>query len=429
MANQSHSGGGDNVGGNKVLNLTLPKILIIGIITILSIIAFIYWKSIKERFFFDEDKIDIAIGVIDSLQIRGLNEDESEIYGPDEIIYYDINRHNDTFYIEPNSSYLSKFAYNEELGEELNLYTLTPKINFKITNNSNKTIFFSKIVLNIESSIVDPVPIPIFCTSECYDGFVSDNFYKAFHLPTQTDEDTIDESNNILPIAIYNEGWSSMYDVKLDFNITDYMRRDNNEYNNLPFTTNLKKIDSESFIDIFPFLRKQGIDVEKIIEIQNADQLYGNDTALIQNGLGKYHVNDNGELILNVFGFISYNDINGKHYRYKFSTAINILRSWGCGAPALENGVYDISLCPEGSNYEIAYPISNYIKTFDVDNFSVLLNCPKSSIHKIRVKLYYSAEKYIEKYINYHLIVPRRMVEDEVVIFKGNGKCIKTEKE
>ena len=77
MANQSHSGSGDNVGGNKVLNLSLPKIVIVGIIIFLSIIAFAYWKSLKERFFFNEDKIDLAISIVDSLQIRGLNEQEN----------------------------------------------------------------------------------------------------------------------------------------------------------------------------------------------------------------------------------------------------------------------------------------------------------------------------------------------------------------
>ena len=431
MANQSHSGSGDNVGGNKVLNLSLPKIVIVGIIIFLSIIAFAYWKSLKERFFFNEDKIDLAISIVDSLQIRGLNEQESENYTPEGIVYYEMINKNDTLSIEPNSAYLTKFANNEEIGEELNLYSLIPKVNFKITNNSNKTIFFSKIVLNVESSIVDPVPIPIFFTGECYDGFSTENFYKTFRLPIPNDNNAAEYNNdhNVLPIAIYNEGWSAMKNVKLNFNIADYSSTSTKNYNNLPYAANFEQIDTESYFDIFPFLRKQGIDVDRIIEISNTNQVnYAADPSLTQNGLGDYQIDNEGELKLNVFGFISYKDINGKNYRHKFSTAINALRRWGCGAVGPESSVYDISLCPDGSNYEITYPISNYIKTSEVDNFSVVLSCPKSSIHKIRVRLYHSADKYIEKYIKYHLIVPRRMVENEVVIFKGNGKCLQTKK-
>lgn len=426
IENQNHSGSGDNVGGNKILNLSVPKILVLGIIVLLSIIAFVYWKSSKERFYFNEDKIDLAVTVIDSMQIRGLNEKEASQYKADEIVYYDVASENDTISIFTNSSYLSKFANNEIIGNEVNLYSLVPKINFKVTNNSNKTVFFSKIVLEIKSSKIDPVPIPVFFANECYEGFSSDNFFKTFNLPIPNFNENVENpfTTNVLPLAIYNEGSSPMKNVKIDFDIEKQKAKNQHTFNNLPYSINFPEIDSESFIDIFPYLRKQGVDVDRIIAISASNQNYSNDRILIENGLGKYTINrETGELYVFLNGLISYNDINGKKYKNKFSTPISVLRYWGCGAVSLENGVYDISLCPTGENYEITYPISNYIKTSEVDNFSIQLNCPKSSIHKIVAKLYYSENKYVQKNINYHLIVPRRMVQDEVVIFKGNGKC------
>ena len=421
--NQFHSGAGDNVGGNKILNLSFPKLLAIGITVFLVVIALIYWKSIKERFFFNEDRIDLAISVTDSLQIVGMNEDESIFYSVDELVYYDFNTQGDTTNIIPTSHYLSKFAHNEEFPSSTSashssfthLYSKIPNINFKITNNSNKTIFFSKIEIDVESSKVDPEPIPIFNVGECL----------------------FDEDNKTLSFQVYNEGWSPMKNVRLNLNIIAPDEKIN--YANTPYLINYPLIEKEQLVDIFPILRKQGVDVDRLIAATDmtSDTLDTGelveepyiDTLLIKSGLGKY-VSDTskipqerGEVYGIVYGWVSYDDINGKSYKLKLNTTISIYREWGCGSTGLETGAYDVSLCATGKNYKIVYPISQYLKTSDIDNFSIKLICPKSSIHTMCVKLYYTADKYIERYIKYHLIVPRRMIEEGVISFKGNGKC------
>lgn len=136
-------------------------------------VAFIYWLTNKERFFFNEDKIDLALSITDSLQIAGLSEEESLIYSTEELVYYDFNTSGDTLEIFPTSQYLSRFEQNKELPGERNssytqLFSKIPKINFRVTNNSNKTIFFSKIELDVERSEIDPEPLPTFNVGECF---------------------------------------------------------------------------------------------------------------------------------------------------------------------------------------------------------------------------------------------------------------------
>jgi hypothetical protein len=412
--NQSHSGTGDNVHGNKVLNLGFPKLLVIGIIIILIVITFIYWKSIKERFFFDADKIDVALSITDSLQIVGLNEDESIIYTTDELVYYDLHKKGDTTEIVPVSSYLNRFVRNEELPgrgvEWVQLYSKIPNINFKVTNNSNKTIYFSKIEINVTSSEIDPEPIPTFNVGECFIG----------------------ESNETLSFQIYNEGWSPIKNVKLRLNVI--APHEEVDYANTPYSMTYPVIEKEQLVDIFPILRKQGVDVDRLISsTEDREENVYMDTALVKTGLGKY-VTDTSvipgsrdEIQGIVYGWVMYDDVKERQYKLKIKMPIVIYREWGCGAAGVESGTYDVALCENGKDYKIVYPISQYIKATDIDNFSIRLICPKSSIHKMNVKLYYANDRYIEKYLNYHLIVPRRMVEEDVIKFKGNGKCTNTD--
>jgi hypothetical protein len=417
---QTHSGSGDNVGGNKILNLTIPKLLVLGIIIVLAVFAIIYWRSSKERFFFNADKIDVDISVIDSLQLKELSEDEALMYNPDDLVYYDFKMSDDTAKIIPSSAYLAKFAGNEALttGQKGDirgydrLYSKVPKISFKITNNSNKTIFFSKLVLEVENSKIDPQPIPVFVSNECYPGFSS-------------------QTKDVLQFAIYNEGWSPMRNVNLVFNIAP--QENNADYSITPFNFRFSKIEREGYVDIFPFLRKQGVDVDWLIAANKKEEtspIY--DAELVRSGLGSYsnssyvfgeNESDPPEIIANVYGWITYEDTEGKSYRHKFHVPVNVYRTWGCGDFGLETASYEVTLCETGSNYEIIYPVSQYIKASDVDNFGVRLICSKSSVHRIKAKLYYAQDKFIQKNIYYRLIVPRRTLEDGVVAFRGKGKC------
>ena len=420
-SNQSHHGSGDNVGGNKILNLSVPKLLVIAIIIIFGLFIFIYWQSIKERYFFNEDKIDVAVSIIDSLQIVGLSEDEALIYSTNELIYYDLNTSEDTLEIIPNASYINKFKNNEELPGDseagyTRLFSKIPKINFKVTNNSNKTIFFSKIEVDVINSEVDPDPLPTFNYDQCF----------------------IEEDNKTLSFEIYTEGWSPMKNVRLNLNIINSTEKV--DYNITPYPINFPVIQKSQLVDIFPILRKQNVDVDRLIaatsmnnenEDSELNEVYM-DTALVTTALGKYSVDSTfipdsrDEIKAIVYGWITYDNIKGVSYKYKIKLPIAIYREWGCGAPSVDTGTYDIALCETGKNYKVVYPISQYIKATDVDNFSIRLICPKSSIHTMNVKLFYADDKYIEKHIKYHLIIPRRMVEDEVIHFKGNGKCSNT---
>ena len=131
--NQSHSGSGDNVGGNKILNIGIPKLLIIGVLALLAICAFIYWRSVKERFIFNRDNIDVAMSVIDSLRIKDAegnkrSESVSEVY-------YNYTAKDDSISIFPFGEYLDKFSTNGILGEAIELYTEIPKLNLVLLNN------------------------------------------------------------------------------------------------------------------------------------------------------------------------------------------------------------------------------------------------------------------------------------------------------
>lgn len=207
------------------------------------------------------------------------------------------------------------------------------------------------------------------------------------------------------------------------------------DYTNTPFQINYASIEKEQMVNLFPMLRQQGVDVDRLIAATTQDSeasldLPYLDPYLLQTGLGKYVANNaitpesRGEIKGIVYGYVGYDDVAGKSYRVKIKTPFEIYREWGCGAAGLETGAYDVALCEVGKNYKVVYPISQYLKTSDIDNFSIRLMCPKSSLHRIRVKLYYADNKYLERFIKYHLIVPRRMVEDEVIRFKGNGKCM-----
>ena len=446
---QSHSGSGDNVGGNKILNLTIPKLIGIGIIIVLLLFTFVYWKSVVERFFFNPDKINLDISAIDSLQIVGLNKDEKMVYEEKDVIYYEYNLIGDTLRIYPSGNYLDKFKRNVEFGEApiSGLYSKIPMINFKITNNSNKTIFFSKVVLDVASSEVDPQPLPLLYSDVCYDYFPDDSVRVSTKrrnqredlMPSSEDEEEEEEEPYpIKPIAIYNEGWSPMKNVRVSFNL---IRSGEPDYLNTPFEAFFLEIKRQRNIDLLSFFRRQGVNIDSLNKIANNifknnnildSAFYTNffrhglgiysDANFVCNGCSIWDANDDAR----IYGFIEYDDIKNQHYKIKFNLDIGVIRiAEGCGAQAPMGETYNVELCENGKAYQIVYPVSQYVKTGEVDNFNIRLTCSKSSIHRIRARLYYNSKDYIERYIDYHLVLPRTMFEEGDLKFIGDGKCLK----
>lgn len=193
------------------------------------------------------------------------NENEYEYYSDDIILnvsaydngkpplFYITNYEDNKIKIERNFPYLTK------LDKEGPIEAITcmlepfswdyPCLDLKVVNNSNKTIFLTDAVLDIKESIVDPLPIL---------KIDSDKYH--MHYP--------------LTIHIINNGWGSVRNLKMKFNLTPIDDEDYNISSPYKYEVFAGSFINEKSISVAEAFKEEGVDVEKYYSTSSKKMSY-----------------------------------------------------------------------------------------------------------------------------------------------------------
>lgn len=255
-----------------------------------------------------------------------------------------------------------------------------PTLDFKVINNSGKTIFFTKAIVSVAKSKPDPFPILVMHT-----GYEMD-------------------------FPIENIGWGKVYNCKVRFNLVtdndhtppDFKGRYKFEMNIGNFST---YAENNSLSRYFETL---GVKTKVLAQRYLSATFAGDETSytiLDDNGHEKTITGKEYEKRISdalgpfrsgsalMYGEISYEGINasGKLMteKLKFEDKIN-LGERGAGAPAPPSFVYDLMLEANKTNYRKQIPLSQAIKPNEFDRFNIKIAAPVSSRHQFNVTLFYN---------------------------------------
>lgn len=336
------------------------------------------------------------------------------------LIDYNYTESEDKITIKPNLGYYDRYIKKKEKPlhkEDYILYpayysrffTLFPTLDIKALNNTNKTIFITEAFIDVIYSKPIEIPVP------------------------KVDYRTYEE----LSFVIYNEGWGSMQNVEIEFNVvpkTSTFHYDS-EYK---FRHYVPLIESEAVINISDELYQLGLDTNTVLQgglryLYTDFYLDGPDIkneytngltvkkflkSKLQNKLGLFQHLGLKDLDATIYGSIKYNyksETQTKTNKINFHINIPLIEliGYGGGADAISFRC-NSELQLEGDNYQFDVPISRSIKPGDADSFMIKLSTKKSSEHEFIVRFIYSdGNEYSSKPIQLELFVPRLHIEEE----------------
>jgi hypothetical protein len=252
-----------------------------------------------------------------------------------------------------------------------------PLLDLKVVNNSEKTIFFTNAVFEVQDSHLDSTPIPL--------------------IPADMGV------SNAQHIYIINEGWGRMRNCVLRFNLISKANADVTDFEE-PFTneTPINDIADAVNVDVSNAFAKAGVNNAAIRGLQFT-QMSGNSITVVGNNnqpriLSREEFRDERLKALDPFpnnvalavGEMLYSNEDNVQKNVKFSTSVHVMNQNIPGAPAPPTAQYDVMLKVDGSNYVVNIPISQAIKKGEFDRFTFRVASPKSSIHDLRLKLIYN---------------------------------------
>ena len=262
-------------------------------------------------------------------------------------------------------------------------------IDFKVVNNSKKTIFFSDITLSVSSSRLDKRPLIVFS-----------------HSPSATAE-----------IEFTNDGWGEPTSIKVLSKLktpTGY-----SPIEELPY----RIVDNGKYrFDVSPLVRLYGVptDVMKqAVMLDNADNFqeaevlwqqvqppcvrnlmgvktwqnsgrnpYQDKLDITDQDLAAFPVNCEVPFDGTIY-YTWFDDVSGEQqFEQSFSDTVFVTPAQGLGTTGFEaTGSYNVELQTEGENYEIVVPISQPVEAGKVDRFILWLGAEKSSQHDFSLRL------------------------------------------
>lgn len=295
---------------------------------------------------------------------------------------YVIKKEKEQFIINPYNEYLL-LLQNGGLITPLDYYWTPfdfqfPTLDFKVINNSSKTIFFTKAIVSVATSKPDSFPVLIMHT-----GYEMD-------------------------FPIENIGWGKVYNCSVKFNLvtTD---KPSDFTNGFMFDMNIGDFLSYSEkTSLSKYFETLGVNTEVILKRYSSATFGGDEntyTIIDENGQEKTlnekeyekRINDaigpfkNG--VAKMFGEISYEGINASDElmkeKLRFENEIHLGRQ-GAGAPAPPSFVYDVMFESNKTSYKKEIPISQAIKPNEFDRFDIKIAAPISSRHQFKVILFYN---------------------------------------
>lgn len=308
-------------------------------------------------------------------------------------LQYAITRNADGGYtISPQNDYLSLLQNRGPIEPKDFWYSIFdyqfPNFDFKITNNTGKTIFFTQAIFKIKKSLTDLYPI-LLIQGQSY----------SMHLP------------------LSNIGWGTVSNCKIRFNISaQNLPAGTYDYAGTTYKYNLAVPDFEQYpntISFAPALQHEGVDTLTLINryssssfgpegetytIRNTDGTEQTITgeeykARMQKAAGPFKDN-----MAYVYGVINYTAKNAYKQpvqaSMKFKALVN-LGERGAGAPMPPSFYYKLMLALDKDNYSRTVNISQAIKTGDYDRFNISVAAPKSSVHDFDLILVYDDNQQI----------------------------------
>lgn len=312
----------------------------------------------------ESDMVNLAKDNI-TVDLSMQNDDSSDD------IYYNLKKEKNGYKITPYNPYLSLLNHGgpiTTISSRTPFNFKFPTFDLKIINNSSKTIFFTKAILNVSASKSDPFPIIL-----------------------------IHEGTN-MQFPISNIGWGKVYNCRIKFNLTPGKESSNSE--EYQFEQNIGDFDHSYRIDLTEYFKSLGVKTD-IVSNSYRERAY---KIKMLDALGPFQ-----DDIAYINGIILYEgkDAMGKTVsdKLKFQGIVS-LAGHKVRSSAPPSFVYDVALETDKVNYKKEIPISQAIKAGDYDRFFIKISAAKSSRHKMDLILFYNNnEQFIipNIYLNYFM--------------------------
>jgi hypothetical protein len=218
-----------------------------------------------------------------------------------------------------------------------------PSIDFKIANNSRRTVYLVKLIADVQRSQVDYRPIPVFRENDSF-GLV----------------------------LVTNEGWGRVISAEIAYDVLPDMTVETPSSSALPYRQSMKLDDGVLYTDIIDSLRDKGMKFSgERPQLKFAD--YGPFKPPVAYVVGEIT--------------IAYQDENqASTSRFRFFARV-FIGSPNYGAFCPPTYSYDLMLETSESNYRMELDISQQILPGQCDRFLVKVAAEKSSIHSMALTL------------------------------------------
>jgi len=306
------------------------------------------------------------------------------INNKDENLKYVLKKTKGHFEINPHHSYLTLLQNGGPIKPiDVSRWQFGfqfPTLDFKVINNSDKTVYFTKAIISVAGSRPDLFPVILI------------------------------GAGSQMQFSIRNIGWGKVYNCSLRFNIVTTDQ--NADFNSdLKYEVQAGDFDDLTRIDLGRFFRELGVDTEIVSQYEYEEMLYNNDSDTINNRIlaarGPFR-NDSAK----IYGEIIYEGINASGNRKKetlrFENSV-LLGPPGEGMVMPPSYTYDLLLETNKSNYSKEIALSQVIKPGEPDRFDIKIAAPMSSRHQFDITLFYNDNKQFKipgVHLNYFLPRP-----------------------
>lgn len=383
-------------------NLVVFSVALAAIVITIGSYLLPRWHSQQKQD--DSENINMSVSVMQDESSASLSKSDTHLD-------YEISRPESSIEITP---YMGYFELLEKGGpiEPISYIWVPfewdfPVLDIKVVNNSNKTIFLTEALFNIEESILDPTPVLL---------IRPDDFRRnALHFP------------------ICNEGWGPAKDLRIEFHLAPLDAGAEARYNT-PYThiLSIGDIDECFNVDLSQAFVDSGVNLSGLQSLRIVSYSYGGEnggtityldktdaevTVTVRQfeTIRKSFLGDYEEGGAVVSGEMIYDSISlqGKpiENRIKFSTIVWLFDENLAGVPAPPTYEYGTRFQVTGKNYERRVNISQQIKPGETDRFTIKIGVDKSSLHKFSFSLLYNNSVIGEQKIVMRIFVPRSGAE------------------
>lgn len=306
----------------------------------------------------------------------------------DDVVRYSIADWNDTIFINPKSGNIYNFLSDKELPfhPEQDIYCSdyieNPQFEIYVTNNGKDAISIDRLQLEVESSIIDPLPY----------FYIEEQYYYRYAM------------------VVRNESWSNWGSMTIEYSFIKMGEEFNGQYNH---KLTVPYFEDDAIIDFKQDLIEDGLNPDKLeaylepIDDYHEERirlpLYGRNATysdiLFRNLNRELSLNKVAELAF-PFAYINYYEgyviCALMHARISFSNSsfvknivgyipITCEYSGGADNDLVDN--FQIELKPEGNNYKVDFPYITTLRPGQTERIKLSIKCKKSSHHIMKIHL------------------------------------------